>query len=107
MTSTQAVLVLCTAPNEDSARTLADSALSARLAACVTLLPGATSLYIWQDKLEEKNEVQLLLKSDSCHQQALFALLKKMHPYNTPELLVIPVSHGESDYLSWLTASLR
>lgn len=107
MNSSQAVVVLCTAPDEASARALADDALSARLTACVTMLPGTTSLYVWQGKLAETREVQLLLKSDLNHQQALLDLLKKQHPYDTPELLVIPVSHGESDYLSWLTASLR
>ncbi|SFN03571.1 divalent cation tolerance protein [Izhakiella capsodis] len=107
MACSQAVIVLCTTPDDASARTLADSVLSAKLAACVTVLPGATSLYIWQGKLAEASEVQLLLKSDSDHLQALFALIKKQHPYDTPELLAIPVLHGESDYLSWLTASLR
>ncbi|PIJ52095.1 divalent-cation tolerance protein CutA [Erwinia sp. OLTSP20] len=107
MNSSQAVVVLCTAPDEASARSLAHSALSARLAACVTLLPGATSLYVWEGKLQETPEVQLVLKSDNHHQQALLALLKAQHPYDTPELLVLPVTHGESDYLSWLTVSLR
>ena len=101
-----AVVILCTAPDEACARQLAAQALEAKLAACVTLLPGATSLYVWQGKLEQASEVQLLLKSDTTHQQALMDLLKREHPYDVPELLALPVQHGDSEYLSWLHASL-
>ncbi|WP_313689204.1 divalent cation tolerance protein CutA [Pantoea sp.] len=101
-----AVVVLCTAPNQDIAEQLAASALAAKLAACVTLLPGATSFYVWQGKLEQASEVQMLLKCDTQHQQALMDLLKAAHPYDVPELLALPVQHGDSEYLSWLHASL-
>ncbi len=78
-----------------------------KLAACATLLPGATSLYYWEGKLEQEYEVQMILKTTVSHQQALIDCLKSHHPYQTPELLVLPVTHGDTDYLSWLNASLR
>lgn len=106
MNANHAVVVLCTAPDRTTAETLANQALRARLAACVTLLPGATSFYVWEGKLEQSNEIQLLLKCDQAHQQALLDLLKAAHPYDVPELLVLPVQHGDSEYLSWLHASL-
>ncbi|MDL4912677.1 MAG: divalent cation tolerance protein CutA [Enterobacterales bacterium endosymbiont of Blomia tropicalis] len=95
-----AVVILCTAPDQPCAQQLAQQALTAKLAACVTLLPGATSYYIWQGKPEQTNEVQMLLKCDSAHQQALMDLLKRAHPYDVPELLALPVQHGDSEYLS-------
>lgn len=101
-----AVVVLCTAPDDASARSLA-AALEAKLAACVTILPGAVSLYRWEGKLEQQQEIQLMLKSDQAHMQDLFTLLKQQHPYQTPELLALPVHDGDNDYLSWLNASLR
>ena len=107
MPNTQAVVILCTAPDEATAQELAALVLAEKLAACVTLLPGATSLYYWEGKMEQEYEVQMLLKSDINHQEALIACLKSHHPYQTPELLVLPVTHGDSDYLSWLYASLR
>ena len=82
-------------------------ALAEKLAACATLIPGATSLYYWEGKLEQEYEVQMILKTDKAHQQALLECLKAHHPYQTPELLVLPVTHGDTDYLSWLNASLR
>lgn len=68
---------------------------------------GATSLYYWEGKLEQEYEVQMILKTTVSHQQALLECLKSHHPYQTPELLVLPVTHGDTDYLSWLNASLR
>lgn len=107
MNTPDAVVVLCTAPDEATAQDLAAKALAEKLAACVTILPGATSLYYWEGKLEQEYEVQLLRKTDVAHLDDLFACLKSHHPYQTPELLALPVSHGEHDYLTWLNASLR
>lgn len=106
-TITDAIVVLCTAPDEACAQQLASLALSEKLAACVTLLPGASSMYYWEGKLEQEYEVQMILKSERSHQEALLNFLKQHHPYQTPELLVLPVHAGDKDYLSWLNASLR
>ncbi len=106
MKTSDAVIVLCTTPDKASATTLAECAIRSQLAACVNILPGVTSYYLWQDKLECAEECQLILKSNTEHQHALLSLLKQAHPYDVPELLVIPVQHGENEYLSWLHASL-
>ena len=106
-TITDAIVVLCTAPDESCAQQLASLALSEKLAACVTLLPGASSMYYWEGKLEQEYEVQMILKSERSYQEALLNFLKQHHPYQTPELLVLPVHAGDKDYLSWLNASLR
>ncbi|MFT8212048.1 MAG: divalent cation tolerance protein CutA [Symbiopectobacterium sp.] len=105
--SCTAIVVLCTAPDERCAQQLATDVLNAGLAACVTLLPGAYSFYVWEGKLDQQKEVQLVIKSDLLHQNALLQRLKQQHPYQTPELLVVPISDGDKDYLTWLTASLR
>ncbi|EPX2177055.1 TPA: divalent cation tolerance protein CutA [Serratia marcescens] len=107
MSDCEAVVILCTAPDEASAQELAARVLGDKLAACATLLPGATSLYYWEGKLEQEYEVQMLFKSDRRHQQALLDTLKQHHPYQTPELLVLPVMAGDKDYLLWINASLN
>ncbi|BAE73577.1 putative cation tolerance protein [Sodalis glossinidius str. 'morsitans'] len=100
-------LILCTAPDDVCAHAIARRLLADKLAACVTLLPGATSLYYWQGALKQEAEVQLLIKSHAALQQAVFAQIKAHHPYQTPELLVMPVIGGDPDYLSWLNDALR
>ncbi|MBC3253586.1 cation tolerance protein CutA [Serratia fonticola] len=107
MSDCEAIVILCTAPDEASAQELAARVLGEKLAACATLLPGATSLYYWEGKLQQEYEVQMLFKSDRQHQQALLTYLKQHHPYQTPELLVLPVMAGDKDYLSWINASLN
>lgn len=107
MSDCEAVVILCTAPDEATAQDLAARILGEKLAACATLLPGATSLYYWEGKLEQEYEVQMLFKSDRRHQDALLNTLKQHHPYQTPELLVLPVMAGDKDYLLWINASLN
>ena len=107
MSDCEAIVILCTTPDEATAQELAARVLGEKLAACATLLPGATSLYYWEGKLQQEYEVQMLFKSDRQHQQALLTYLKQHHPYQTPELLVLPVMAGDKDYLSWINASLN
>ncbi len=107
MSDCEAIVILCTAPDEATAQELAARVLGEKLAACATLLPGATSMYYWEGKLQQEYEVQMLFKSDRQHQQALLTYLKQHHPYQTPELLVLPVMAGDKDYLSWINASLN
>lgn len=107
MTTPDAVVVLCTAPDEAAAQALATQMLAEKLTACVTLLPKARSLYYWEGKLQHEYEVQMLFKTNKAHQETLLTALKAAHPYQTPELLVLPVLYGDSEYLSWLYASLR
>lgn len=107
MSDCEAVVILCTVPDEASAQELAARVLGEKLAACATLLPGASSLYYWEGKLEQEYEVQMLFKSNRQHQDALLSYLKQHHPYQTPELLVLPVMAGDKDYLLWINASLN
>lgn len=100
-------VILCTTPDDACACIIAKNLLDAHLAACITLLPGATSLYYCQKVLKQQAEVQLVIKSSMALQQTIFAHIKALHPYKTPELLVLPVIGGAPDYLTWLNNSLR
>jgi len=100
------VLIVCTCPDAESARRIAGELVESRLAACVNVLPGVTSIYRWQDKMEEKNEHLLLIKS---HQQLFHSIqdtINELHPYDTPEVLSIKIDNGLPAYLSWLEDSL-
>ncbi|HEX7653318.1 MAG TPA: divalent-cation tolerance protein CutA, partial [Verrucomicrobiae bacterium] len=92
-------------PNRKTARNLAQAALSAKLAACVNLIPGLESHYWWQGRLETGKEVLLVLKTTAAHVVALEKLFQAIHPYDTPEFLVLPVGGGSDRYLAWLSAA--
>ena len=97
-------LILVTAPDLKTARTLAKSALRAKLIACANLLPKIESHYRWQGKIESANEVLLVLKTQKANLTALEKLILAKHPYDTPELLVLPITAGSKKYLDWLAA---
>src|SRR5271167_1404014 len=100
-------IVLVTAPDLKTARTLARAALSARLIACANLVPKIESHYWWQGKIESGAEVLLVLKTQKSKLTALEKLILARHPYDTPEFLVLPLSAGSKKYLDWLAASCR
>lgn len=100
-------LVLVTAPDLKTARSLARAALAAKLIACANLVPRVESHYWWRGKIERGTEVLLVLKTRRALRGALEKLVLKQHPYDTPEFLVLPLRGGSARYLAWLTASTK
>ena len=102
-TEDQPALVLSTAPDQETARKIADALLSRRLAACVNILPGLVSLYRWEGEVQKDQEVQLLIKTrTSLLKDDLIPLIKELHPYQVPELISLPIVGGSEDYLDWI-----
>jgi len=99
-------VVMVTAPDVGVARHLARTALESRLAACANLIPGMESHYWWQGRLESGNEVLILFKTVVSRVASLEALVRREHPYDTPEFLVISPVAGSARYLDWITASV-
>ena len=100
-------LVLVTAPDLKTARALAGTALNARLIACANLVPKIESHYWWRGKIERGAEVLMLLKTTRRQLPALEKHILAEHPYDTPEILVLPLEAGTAKYLDWLTASVK
>jgi periplasmic divalent cation tolerance protein len=100
--ATRFAIVLVTAPDLKTARSLANSALKARLAACANLVSGVESHYWWQGKLEFTAEILLIFKTQKSRLAALEKLILSKHPYGTPEILALPLSSGSRKYLDWV-----
>jgi periplasmic divalent cation tolerance protein len=95
-------IVLVTAPDLKTARELARSALSRRLAACANLVRGLESHYWWRGKIESSREVLILFKTRATRLSDLEKLVLAEHPYDTPEFVVLDISAGTKRYLAWL-----
>ncbi len=107
MERTRIVLVLATAPSHDVAQTLVTTLVEESLVACGTILPGATSIYRWDGVVETAEECQILLKTSADRVTELERRFTELHPYDVPELLVLPVESGLESYLSWVHGATR
>lgn len=91
-------------PDAASAQALARHVVAERLAGCVNILAPCRSVYRWQGKVEDAEEVPLLMKTRLDRYAALEAAICARHPYELPEIIAVPISHGLPDYLDWLAA---
>ncbi len=100
-----ALLVITSLPDAESARALATRLVEQRLAACVNILAPCQSLYRWEGKLEEAEEVPLLIKTTVARYVALEEAIRAYHPYELPEIIAVPIEKGLPGYLAWMAAS--
>lgn len=100
----EALLVFTSLPDAASARALAGALVEARLAACASVLAPCRSVYRWQGKTENAEEVPLLIKTTAARYAALEAAIRARHPYELPEIVAVPIQHGLPDYLAWVAA---
>jgi len=99
---TDVVLILTTVPNKESAERIARTLVEERLAACVSVVPGLTSFYWWKGDLIAEQEIQLIIKATEFTIAKIESRLKELHPYELPEMVVLPVTSGSNAYLSWV-----
>ena len=99
-------LILVTTPNRRTARALAHAALEARLVACANLVPAIESHYWWQGKLERSNEILIVFKTTKGKLATLEKLILARHPYDTPEIIALPIASGTQRYLRWIEAEV-
>ncbi len=107
MPESEAVVVLVTTAGQQEAEALSRALLEARLCACVTILPHATSLFHWEGKVDVAQEALLVIKSTREALPALVEGVKSRHSYQTPEIIALPVVGGSEQYLSWLVSETR
>ncbi|WP_459852058.1 divalent-cation tolerance protein CutA [Humidesulfovibrio idahonensis] len=96
------MMVYVTAPSRAEAESLAHLAVEGRLAACANILPGMRSLYWWQGRLEQADEVVLILKTTEALVPALTEALTRAHSYDCPCVVALPIAAGNPDFLRWI-----
>lgn len=96
------IVALVTASSEEEAKKIARVLVEKKLAACVNIIKGVQSVFRWKGKLSEENEVLLIIKTKSKHFKNLEDEVKKLHSYDVPEIIALPIVTGSKDYLFWL-----
>jgi len=101
------IIVFCTFPSEEEAKNIAPVLVEKKLAACCTILPPVTSIYTWESKLEENQEILMMIKtSHKCYDQ-LEKQIKMLHSYSVPEIIGVNIEQGSKAYLDWVFDSTQ
>lgn len=95
-------VILVTAPDREVAGTIGRSLVEASLVACATLLPGATSIYRWENTVHEDTEVQMILKATRGKFDDIVSKIRGIHPYDVPEIIMLPITGATASYLAWI-----
>ncbi|MBA7486963.1 Divalent-cation tolerance protein CutA [subsurface metagenome] len=101
------IVIFITTATEKEAKRIADALVTQKKAACVSILPRIQSLFWWQDKIDSADEVLLVAKTESRLLDDIIKLVKKLHSYDVPEIIALPIIGGNEEYLQWINKSLR
>jgi periplasmic divalent cation tolerance protein len=100
------VMAMTTVPLDFDATSLAQELVGAGLVACVNILPAVRSIYTWEGVPQVDQEQQLFIKTTTEFVDEVWEIIRKKHPYDVPEFIVLPVVDGSEDYLRWVERSV-
>jgi periplasmic divalent cation tolerance protein len=100
------ILILNTTDTSELAQKIASALVEAKEAACVNIIAGIRSIYSWQGKVCDEEECLLLIKSSAEKFEAVRATIRRLHSYDVPEIIAVPITAGDPDYLGWLASSI-
>ena len=101
------ILILSTTDTLELAQRIASALVQAHEAACINIVPGIRSIYVWEGKECNEQECLLLIKSTNDKFEAVRARIRQLHSYQVPEIIGVPVSAGDVDYLAWIRSALK
>lgn len=95
-------IVFCTCPNMGAAEAIAKRLVGESLAACVNIVPGLRSVFLWEGTVDTEDELLLIIKTEASRYPALEQAIIDAHPYELPEIVCVPIVAGLSGYLAWI-----
>ena len=101
------IVVFVTAANLDEAEKIADSLIVKKLAACVSIVKGVKSFFWWEGKIDKADETLLIIKTKKALLGKVIKTVKSLHSYQVPEIIAMPISGGNKDYLKWIDDSTK
>lgn len=100
------IVVFVTVSSRQEGETIASALLTDRLAACVNIVDGLTSLFWWEGKIDKAAESLLVIKTGQELLESVVAKVKSLHSYTCPEVVALPIVGGSRDYLAWVDANI-
>ena len=105
--STELVVLFITTDSPEEAHKIAEVLIKQRKAACVNIVPGVSSLFWWQDKIESASENLLIVKTKASLLNEIIRLVIENHSYEVPEVVALPIVGGNQDYLEWIDKEVK
>jgi len=96
------IVVYCTVPTKQDAKSIAKILLTQRLAACINIVDKVQSIFSWHDEICEEKELLMMIKTKSTLFDRVKQAIKLTHPYNIPEIIALPIEQADSEYLEWI-----
>ncbi len=100
-------IVLVTCGSLAEARKVGRSVVEKKLAACTNIVAGVESIYRWKGKVERAREVLLIMKTTAARLRQLEKEMRRLHSYDVPEFVVVPIVAGSQEYLEWVGKSVQ
>lgn len=100
------ILIVTNFPEKKQAMAFANKIIDDRLAACINILDACISVYSWQGKTESAEEIPVLIKTQKQHYAKIEQAIKTMHPYELPEIIIVPITGGLPAYLQWISQTI-
>ena len=99
---TDKIIVFVTCESKDEAEKIAQSVVTSKFAACVNVVPGIRSCYVWEGKLTWSDEVLLLIKTTRGRFDQLQDRIKELHSYSVPEIVAVTIDDAFNKYVDWI-----
>lgn len=96
------IVIYCTVPTKQDAKSIAKILLTQRLAACINIMEKVQSIFSWHDEICEEKELLMMIKTKSTLFDRVKQAIKLTHPYNIPEIIALPIEQADSEYLEWI-----
>jgi periplasmic divalent cation tolerance protein len=101
------VVIFVTCPSRKEAKAIAGSLIRKRLVACANFAGGIESLFWWKGKIDKAKEVLVMMKARRKDFKAVEREVKRLHSYDVPEIIALPIACGSMEYLGWIEENVR
>ena len=101
------IVAFITTATADEAKTISQTLLDQRLAACINIVPRVNSQFWWQGKIDSAQENLLIVKTKASRLDEIIKLVKGLHSYDVPEIIALPIIGGNQDYLEWIETEVK
>ncbi len=105
--NSNSIVILTTCPDIETSKIISNSLVEHRLAACVNIIPGLESIYLWEGHVRNDSESLLIIKTSKDKYDAIESMIKTLHPYELPEVISVQIDNGFDKYLDWIDKSVQ